>query len=366
MATYQYNPRGFRETANYSYGVTSRMNYDAVGNLIHHAYDGPGIETAAQNYELGDHNEVLHLRSEGVDAPDVSYRYDEAGRVFDMQAGDRTASVAYDVLDRAIRVTRDGETLVEYDYASLDIDAATEEDKRTGEVWVPAGTSGVFGTMNSIVYARPLPTEYGPLAYDPRLKTLRVETTSMIPDTILLSSLARRVVPLDGNAANPTPFGHDLPSNSLFIPPEYRSVNCRICNSYIERLTFTSTPEDGGASTRFNATVDGHCETRLRFRIFGFEIFPARHAPHGSISYNSAISKEIYGVPGPGRCASTTGIARPVSISRRTPCHASVRPFSQVARLKPHSPWFGPAPRPSRWNAYPANPTSPTPRECPA
>lgn len=119
--------------------------------------------------------------------------------------------------------------------------------------------SAVFGTMHSIVYSRPRPTSLGPVAYVSELKTLFVETSHLVPDAVLRSSLARCMVPLDGRAANAAPFGHDKPSNSLFIPPEHRSVNCRVCSSYIYYATLWASRETLGNATRFEADAYGHC-----------------------------------------------------------------------------------------------------------
>lgn len=239
MVSYRYNQRGFREAANYSYGTDSRIHYDATGNMIRYAATDPDGKTVTQDYEIGDYNEVLRIRNGGVDSPDVSYQYDEAGRVYDMQAGDRIATVSYDHLDRATHVTLDGETLLKYDYEALETDAISKTDALSGEVWVARGTSIVFGTMESIVYSRPRPVEFGPVAYEPALKTLYVETHHLAPDQVLLSSLARRIIPFEREAVNANPFGTDKPSSSLFIPPEYRAVNCSICSYRTRGLTIT-------------------------------------------------------------------------------------------------------------------------------
>lgn len=72
-----------------------------------------GRPVLSQRYEIGDYNEVVRIRT--GEGPDLSYEYDSAGRLTSARAGARTATVAYDELDRAVRVGLDGDTLATYD-----------------------------------------------------------------------------------------------------------------------------------------------------------------------------------------------------------------------------------------------------------
>lgn len=42
------------------------------------------------------------------------------------------------------------------------------------------------------------------------------------------------MLPWRGGDVDGRPFGTDKPSGSLFIPPEYRSVNCHVCTASVE------------------------------------------------------------------------------------------------------------------------------------
>ena len=157
-----------------------------------------------------------------------------AGRLTAAQAGVRTATVAYDDLDRAVRIGLDGGTLATYDYARADADAALATDRITARIPVPWGMSAVFGTMETVVYTRPAPMDFGPVAYVPALRTFVATHRHLVPDAVLASSLDRRMLPWRGGDVDGRPFGTDKPSGSLFIPPEYRSVNCHVCTSSLE------------------------------------------------------------------------------------------------------------------------------------
>ncbi len=263
-ASYVYDQRGFREAANYGHGISLRLAYDSAGNMIHHALDMPDNKTLSQHYEIGDYNEVLRIRSGGTEAhgaDDVSFRYDEVGRMFNAQAGGRSASVIYDDLDRVKQIILDGRPLVEYDYPTQAVDAVARTDRRTGEVITGPGVSNVFGTMASIVYTRLRSTTFGPVDYAPEQKAFRVHAEYLTPDAVLLSSLDRRMIPIRGGGLDPRPFGYDKPSNSLFIPPEYRSVNCYICSGNIQSVEIRVPPQGtvAGKPVDIEITADGGC-----------------------------------------------------------------------------------------------------------
>lgn len=115
---YDYDARGFRTAAEYGSRVSSTLGYDAAGNLVRYDVATDGRPVLSQNYEIGDYNEVVRIRT--GEGPDLSYEYDSAGRLTTARAGARTATVAYDELDRAVRVGLDGDALAAYDYARAD------------------------------------------------------------------------------------------------------------------------------------------------------------------------------------------------------------------------------------------------------
>ena len=97
---YDYDARGFRTAAEYGGRVSSALGYDAAGNLVRYELATGGRTVLSQDYEIGDFNEVVRIRT--GEGPDLSYGYDSAGRLTTAQAGARIATVAYDDLDRAV------------------------------------------------------------------------------------------------------------------------------------------------------------------------------------------------------------------------------------------------------------------------
>ena len=258
-AAFDYDRRGLRERASCGDDVNSAMGYDATGNLIRFLVDAPQGKRS-QDYELGSYNEVLRIRNGGgAPGPDLMFRYDSAGNAIAVEAGSRISTASYDALDRVARVTLDGETVVDYAYGALDRDAVTAADQRTGETLAPFGQSAVFGTMDSVAYTRPRPATHAAVAYVPALKTFEATWRHLVPDAQLLASLQRRDLPVRGEAPDPAPFGHDKPSNSLFVPPEYRAVNCRVCTASIQRVTISAGRAVVGRSTTIGITVAGGC-----------------------------------------------------------------------------------------------------------
>ena len=238
------------------------MGYDAAGNLVRYGLgDAP-----EQTYRIGDYNEVLRVRAgDGRDAarPDLTFSYDAADRVVGAGTGDRSATVEYDALDRATGVVVDGETQLETAYGADDADFAARADRRTGGVLVVRPVSPVFGTMESILYARPRSTEFGIVAYSPSLKTYALRLDALAADALLLASLRARMAPLGPDGPDPSPFGHDKPSNSLFVPPEFMSVNCQLCTGVVFDVYLRVNPAPVHCPTTYSASVDGYCTTTV-------------------------------------------------------------------------------------------------------
>ncbi len=259
-ATYQHDGRGFRTAAQYGDGVAARMRYDAAGNLVRHELAAPDGTEVAQDYEMGPHNELLRIRNHGQESPDLTFEYDALKRVRRARAGSRTADFDYDAVGRVTGVALDGEPLLDYAYGPAELDAAAARDRRTSRVPVPSSHSAAFGTPESVVHARPRPMDYGPVAYLPELGTFAVGAGHLAPDAVLRSALGRRMVPLS-DPPDPSPFGHDKPSNSLFVPPEYFSVNCHVCNSSVWSFDVSVGDAEVGKAVEISIPVNGECSS---------------------------------------------------------------------------------------------------------
>jgi peptidoglycan/xylan/chitin deacetylase (PgdA/CDA1 family) len=116
----------------------------------------------------------------------------------------------------------------------MDVDAATEADDHTPWTAVTEPVaSEIFGSADSIAYARTRGTPFGPIRFNASMARF-VLATQATPsaDAVALVSLQRRNVPLSSDHhayASPGPLGFDKPSNALFLPPEFSSLNCYMC-----------------------------------------------------------------------------------------------------------------------------------------
>ena len=296
MAIYGYNERGLRDQAIYRVDdnevVAVSLNYDAAGNLTHHAVELPSGEKLVQDYEVGDRNEVKRINNSrnGNELPAMSFDYDDAGRMHSVKWDPRSATVKYDDLDRVQRVTLDGESLLDYDHGLLDHGVMLQRDRLTENVLAPSGTSAVFGTMDSIFHTRPRPTDYGPVAYSSQLKTFLIHPDYQMPDAVLLSGLARRMIPLRGEDVNTKPLGQDKPSNSLFIPPEFHSVNCYICSGGIFGVQGSVGNAVAGRPTGLGVSWNGFCSSNWLQRTQ----YGDGTSGTGTSIYNSITMSHIY------------------------------------------------------------------------
>jgi hypothetical protein len=113
----------------------------------------------------------------------------------------------------------------------MDVDPVHETDAHTPFTPIAEPVaSAVFGTLEEIAFTRTEGTPYGFVRFAPTMaRFIMREPHIAPPDAALLASLKRRNL-ASRETLNPTPIlGFDKPSNSLFIPPEYFSVNCWYC-----------------------------------------------------------------------------------------------------------------------------------------
>ena len=158
------------------------------------------------------------------------------------------------------RVTLDGETVADYAYGPVDKDVVAAADRRTGETLAAFGLSPVFGTMDSVAYARPRPAAHAAVAYSPALKTFEATWRHLVPDALALASLQRRGLPVRGETPNAAPFAHDRPSNALFLPPEYHALNCHVCSASVQSVSVIADSDAvAGEPATIEILINGNC-----------------------------------------------------------------------------------------------------------
>lgn len=261
-ASYTYDERGLRESSGYGRAFSSQLSYDEVGNLIRHSISNSEGKTSTQKYTLDANNRVKRINSEDGDSNiEVTLNYDEVGRLRTAYTNGRSMSVQYDILDRAELVQLDGEPVVARSYRHDEPDLIVSGDSRTTLATTTGHVSPVFGSVDSILYTRPSPTIFGLIGYNGELKSFEVHEDAMVPDIVFLSSVQSRQIPLDGSQIKGGPFQFDKPSNALFLPAEFRSVNCEVCVALIIAVSMKVTqPSSGpGSLVKIRVTIWGWC-----------------------------------------------------------------------------------------------------------
>jgi YD repeat-containing protein len=237
-ATYTYGASGLRSGGSYTIAEEQptpaglSLDYDVVGNLTNLGVETPSGARSSQTYVLGTNNQLTRLMN--PQRPDLVFEYDAAGRPTRRVLGENDVSYTYDPLGRIAAVYEGSRKILEWRYGPMDLDAATEADVHSP--WTAINepiASAIFGSAESIAYARTRGTPYGPVRFSASMARF-VLAAQLIPsaDGVMLVGLQRRNLPLSSDHhayASPAPLGFDKPSNSLFLPPEFSSLNCYLC-----------------------------------------------------------------------------------------------------------------------------------------
>jgi YD repeat-containing protein len=241
---FQYTARGFRESGRYDLLEPTgqpavSFSYDAVGNLTEWTYPGRYGQSYAIQHVVGPLNQVQTITPVGHEELQQTLEYDGSGRVINVvQGGQRDASFKYDELGRLTDIYVDSEHLLTAVHGPMDVDPVQEADNHSQFTTIDQPvSSAVFGSLETIGFIRPVGTPYGFARFVPAMARFVVGGQAVVPpDAAILTSLRRRNIASQATL-NPTPiFGFDKPSSSLFIPPEYFSVNCAACSGGMNGL----------------------------------------------------------------------------------------------------------------------------------
>lgn len=233
---YSHSKAGLRESAVRPGGGSLNYFYTPAGSLYRLERITPDGVTETSNYQLEDDGRVRRLvRGNAI------YRFDYAAND-DLNAvtwADGTLSFAYDADDRFYRVQFNDEPPLEYLYGAHEADLRLRSDPFTGVAArgrIDADLS--FDRYAEVVVDRSMATGYGPVAFDVatnRFRTVYENGVAIPGETDIAVLIRTRLLAPDrvsaaitaGTAAGYGKF--NTPSNPLFVPPEYRGVNCFFC-----------------------------------------------------------------------------------------------------------------------------------------
>lgn len=225
-----YNDVGLRELTAASYGALVRYQYNASGSLFHSQVSDTQGAKPAYTYVLGADQRVVAVA--GSDGSRTQFEYGTLGELREVRTpGEPTLRFEYDSLQRLYRVQREGKQPLGYDYAPGEPDVVGQLTVRAVPVYNQQREITDFASRFEITLTRVRPAALGFFAYDDAADEIKVaaDPASWDPGALIRRSIealrVRHVL-----SENPRHVPHFVtPSNRLFVPAEYWSVNCCIC-----------------------------------------------------------------------------------------------------------------------------------------
>lgn len=231
--TYGYEAVGLRVFIQPSDAKLLRTYYSASGNLTLLEHVSSTGATQSDYYEYDETNRLNRIEFDrpSVGGTTISARelsYDQAGEVVNEKTPSNDLRFSYDAQDRLAAVA-DGSKALSYEYGEDEPDMREQLDHETRINLLPWSSSGTtIGTSNEIVNNRTRLAPYQTVHLDRNLEVFRVisDIGITLPHQAIEDSLARMRL-LDLSQATFAQKAHfSKPSNVLFIPAEYRFINC--------------------------------------------------------------------------------------------------------------------------------------------
>jgi uncharacterized protein RhaS with RHS repeats len=228
---FSYNDIGLRESTETSYGAVVRYQYDASGSLF---FSQSGYAKAehipAHTYTFGVDHRVDAVTGSAGDQHDYVYGPTGLLNVLRSSVLTRDVTFQYDELARLARVEFEGKTINHY-YAPGEVDVAARAAVRTLPVFNQQREITEFPSRFDAGLTRIRAAGLGLLTYDDTRHelTLAANPTRWDPMAPLTRSIAASRVAGLLRDKMPGLQAFTIPSNRLFVPREYESVNCCIC-----------------------------------------------------------------------------------------------------------------------------------------
>ena len=204
--------------------------YDASGNLVHSEGSSADGRVAGQVLDLDENSRVVGIHYANGDDTAITYDADGNPETLD-NGGESPFEYIYDGTNRLVAVRQGDRIVGSHVYTPTESDLRLQLDNRTMRVGANAlRQSTSIGDVLSLLYARPYGSAAGVARFDPLTRSfdLPTEFGITLPDAVAANSLVRRkLVDIDdGDVRRRVDF--DRPSNVMFVPPEYATINCGI------------------------------------------------------------------------------------------------------------------------------------------
>ncbi len=233
---FRYDGAGLRESARDHNGNRLRYSYTPAGSLHRLERVSEQGRVVATNFQLDADSRLTGI-IEGGEVHRLDY--DGAGEVASIQWSDGSLSFDYDAAGRLTGLADQDGNRLDYVYAVGESDVRRQFDAYTRvglDGHIDSGAT--FGPFDRIVSNRTRPSGYGPVHLDEASGVFRVRGYAGVelPGDLYLDTLARMRL-LDPDTGQPvlTSASDDerrrfmSPSNVMFIPPEFWSLNCNVC-----------------------------------------------------------------------------------------------------------------------------------------
>lgn len=225
--------------------------YDGAGNARQILTTSEGDIQGGHTIELDADQRVRKVAYRAGGALNVSYDLAGNPKSVSSTSGD-SAAYEYDSANRLRKVTLNGREILNYDYQRNEQDIRTQTDHKTMRTLLPGRRASIiFGDSFEILHTRTQGTPLGPVVFDEELVAFRLVTPMavILDDAATYEGLSRmRLINFkrgDHNAKDK----FEQPSNVLFLPAEYVSMNCCVpCPPLFPQLYGTcSWPEGADA-----------------------------------------------------------------------------------------------------------------------
>ena len=230
VLTFGYNGVGLRESTATSYGARVQYTYDASGNLFQSQVGSAAGVGPGWTYALGPDQRVNSVAATAGSL--TRFDYGSADLLGEVSA-ETTGNLRfhYDALRRLTRVEHGEQPALEYQYAPGEPDIVAQLSARALPVYNQQREINDFGSRFDVQLTRVRPASIGLFTDDEVSQelTLAGDPSRWSPAAYVTRSVdALRIDALLGR--DPRGIGEfTTPSNRLFVPAEYWSVNCCVC-----------------------------------------------------------------------------------------------------------------------------------------
>ena len=250
---YAYDDLGNRVSAHYSAGVSPHYAYDPSGNIVRISTAGPNGQSGTQTYVIGKMNRVRSIVN-ADNGLSMNIDYDPAGNPIRFKTKDDTVAAKYDNGHLAsLRSAKTGRV--------ADMDALMRD-----VVDVDVAHERTFAKRTLFARSVPVPSQpsYGVVAFDEsnaaKIGDPLVSDVPLYLDAMMVLDVAEAFFSLDGHIAV-----FEKPSNPVFHPPEYASINCCVpcfgvqcvCGALLPYASNSNPDEGAGCGCLLEALIEG-------------------------------------------------------------------------------------------------------------